>query len=389
MKDFLFTSESVTEGHPDKICDQISDAVLDEAFKSDKYSKVACEVTTGMSYIIVGGEITTQASLDINNLVRNVVKDIGYTKPKYGFNGSTITILNAVNEQSPDISRGVKKSGSKEQGAGDQGMMIGYACDETEELMPLPIMLSHKLARRLSEVRRKEILDYLRPDGKSQVTVKYEDSKPVSLDSVIIAAQQDEEVDLSKLREDIIEEVIKPVCKDYLRQETKFYINNTGRFVIGGPVADCGVTGRKIMVDTYGGMATAGGGCFSGKDPTKVDRSGAYMARYVAKNIVAAGICKKCELQLAYAIGGITPLSLNVNTYGTINREKFPNLTEEKLTEVLPKVFDFTPGMIVSNLKLLNPIYRQTATYGHFGRKEKEFIWESTDKVEALLEAIA
>jgi S-adenosylmethionine synthetase len=384
MKDFLFTSESVTEGHPDKVCDQISDAVLDEVLKRDKYGRAACEVMVGKSYVVIGGEITAQADFNINSLAKEVVRDIGYNNPEFGFNADTMAVFNAINEQSPDISQGVRRSGDKDQGAGDQGMMIGYACDETSELMPLPIMLSHKITKKLSEVRKNGVLDYLGPDGKSQVTVKYEDSKPVSLDSVIVAAQHRDNIELEKLREDISREVIRPVCKDYLTEGTKFYINNTGRFVLGGPVADCGVTGRKIMVDTYGGSATAGGGCFSGKDPTKVDRSGAYMARYVAKNIVAAGVCKKCEIQLSYAIGSIKPLSLNINTYGTIDGSNFPNLTEEELVKIVFQAFDLTPGAIVNHLGLLNPIYRKTSNYGHFGREDAGFAWESPDKVEKI-----
>ncbi len=385
MKNFLFTSESVTEGHPDKISDQISDAVLDEVIRKDKYGRVACEVAVGMGYVIVGGEITTSEWIDINNLVRDVVRDIGYDKPEYGFDWHTLAVFNAVHGQSPDIARGIRRTASKKQGAGDQGMETGFACAETPELMPLPIMLAHKLCRRLAEVRKKKILPYLRPDGKSQVTVYYEDSKPQFLQSVVIAAQHNPDISTTKLREAIIKKVIKPVCKNYLAKETEFCINNTGRFVIGGPVADCGATGRKIIVDTYGGMGQVGGGAFSGKDPTKVDRSGAYMARYIAKNIVAAGICDKCEIQIAYAIGGTEPLSINLNTFNSINKKKFPELTEEGLTKIVPKVFDLTPGMIIHQLKLLRPIYRKTACYGHFGREEAEFTWERKDKVKALL----
>ncbi len=385
MKNFLFTSESVTEGHPDKVADQISDAVLDAVLRDDKYGRVACEVAVGMGYVIVGGEITTKTWIDVNNLVRDVVRDIGYDKPEYGFDYQTLAIFNAIHGQSADIARGVGKTASKKQGAGDQGMQTGYACRETKELMPLPIMLSHKITRRLAEVRKKKTLPFLRPDGKSQTTVYYDDSKPLALHSVVIAAHHDPDVSISKLREAIIEEVIKPVCKGYLTKQTKFFINNTGRFVIGGPVADCGATGRKIIVDTYGGMAHIGGGCFSGKDPTKVDRSGAYMARYVAKNIVAAGLCDKCEIQIAYVIGGTKPLSLNINTFGTINSKKFPKLTPDKIAKIVAKVFDLTPGMIIHELDLLRPIYRKTASYGHFGREEKEFTWERKDKVEEIL----
>lgn len=385
MKKFLFTSESVTEGHPDKLADQISDAVLDAVISKDKYGRVACEVAVGMGYVIVGGEITTKNWVDVNNLAREVVRDIGYDKPEYGFDYHTLSVFNAIHGQSSDIALGVRKTGAKKQGAGDQGMQTGYACRETPELMPLPIMLAHKLARRLAEVRKNKTLPFLRPDGKTQVTLFYENSKPKNLQSVVIAAQHNPDIAPSKLRKAIIEEVIKPVCKDYLTKKTLFFINNTGRFVIGGPVADCGATGRKIIVDTYGGMAHVGGGCFSGKDPTKVDRSGAYMARYVAKNIVAAGICDRCEIQISYVIGGTKPLSINFNTFGSIDKKKFPKLTEEKLTKIIPKVFDLTPGMIIHQLNLLRPIYRKTVCYGHFGRSEPEFTWEKTDKIKELL----
>jgi S-adenosylmethionine synthetase len=380
-KNFVFTSESVTEGHPDKVADQISDAVLDAVIKDDKYSHVACGVSVGMAYAIIGGEITTKAWVDVNNLARDVVRDIGYDKPEYGFDYHTLTVFNAIHGQSPDINMGVGKAGSKKQGAGDQGMETGYACTETPEFMPLPIMLAHKLCRRLAEVRKKNILTFLRPDGKSQVTLYYENGQPKSLQSVVIAAQHNPDIARSKLIEGIIEEVIKPVCKGYLNSKTKFIINNTGRFVIGGPVADCGATGRKIIVDTYGGMALAGGGAFSGKDPTKVDRSGAYMARYIVKNIVASGACQRGEIQIAYAIGGTKPLSININTFGTLDTKKYPKLTEEKLCKIVSQVFDLTPGMIIHELNLLRPIYRKTAAYGHFGRTEPEFTWEKLDKV--------
>lgn len=383
-KNFLFTSESVTEGHPDKIADQISDAVLDATLKKDKYSRVGCEVALGMAYAIIGGEITTKAWIDVNNLARNVVRDIGYDKPEYGFDYHTLTVFNAIHSQSSDIAVGVRKTGSKKQGAGDQGMETGYACSETPELMPLPIMLAHKLVKKLAEARKNKKLPFLRPDGKSQVTLYYENGKPKSLHSVVMAAQHDPEISHRKLIEGIIEEVIRPVCAGYLDKKTKLIINNTGRFVIGGPVADCGVTGRKIIVDTYGGMAHVGGGCFSGKDPTKVDRSGAYMARYIAKNIVASGACQRCEIQIAYAIGGIKPLSVNINTFGTIDAKKYPKLTEEKLCRIVSGVFDLTPGMMIHELNLLRPIYRKTATYGHFGRTEKEFTWEKTGKAERI-----
>jgi len=386
-KKYLFTSESVTEGHPDKLCDQISDAVLDALFEQDPQSRVAVEALTTTGLIIVAGEVTTKGYIDVQSIARNVIRDVGYDDPAYGFDADQCAILVSLHEQSPDISLGVTEGEgtSTEQGAGDQGLMFGYACNETPELMPLPISLAHKLTQKLAEVRKNKEITWIRTDGKSQITVEYEDGKPKKIATVVVSTQHSEEVidpntnHISEAaRQEIIDKIVKPVCGEWLDENTVYHINPTGRFIIGGPPGDTGLTGRKIIVDTYGGHGSHGGGCFSGKDPSKVDRSASYMARYIAKNIVAAGLADKCEVQIAYAIGVADPVSLLVRTDGT---SKIP---EEKIEELVRKHFPLKPREILEHLNLRRPIFRKTSAYGHFGREDPDFTWEKTDKADVL-----
>ena len=381
----LFTSESVTEGHPDKMCDQISDAVLDAILEKDPMAHVACETATTTGLVLVMGEVTTSAYVPVDDIVRKVVTDIGYDRAKYGFDGTTCSVLTALHEQSPDIAQGVnaalegRDKGEKDIGAGDQGMMFGYACDETPEMMPMPIALAHRITRRLTQLRKDGTLPWLRPDGKSQVTVEYDDDRPVRVDAVVVSTQHDPDVSYEELREAVLEQVVRAAIPAQLLDErTKFYVNPTGRFVIGGPMGDSGLTGRKIIVDTYGGYARHGGGAFSGKDPTKVDRSAAYAGRYVAKNIVAAGLARRCEIELAYAIGVAHPVSLLVDTFGT------GALPDDRLAQLVLETFDLRPAGIIDMLDLRRPIYRQTAAYGHFGRTDVDLPWEHTDRAQEL-----
>ena len=388
MKKYYFTSESVTEGHPDKICDQISDSVLDEILRQDESARVACEVSCTTGLIVVMGEITTTAQIDIQKIARDTVLEIGYDRAKYGFDGNTCGVLTALDKQSPDISMGVssaleQRNGEEDEkfstGAGDQGIIFGFACDETKELMPLPISLAHKLSKQLTEVRKNGTLSYLRPDGKTQVTVEYHDDIPVRVDAIVVSSQHAPEIEMEDLRRDIIEHVVKPIVPENMIDEnTKFFINPTGRFVIGGPQGDSGLTGRKIIVDTYGGYSRHGGGAFSGKDPTKVDRSAAYFARYIAKNIVASGAAKKCEVQLAYAIGVAKPVSVLVETFNT------NTVPEEKIAEAVNALFDMRPQAIIETLQLRKPQYKQVASYGHMGREDLNVLWEVTDRKEDL-----
>jgi S-adenosylmethionine synthetase len=379
VRKHLFTSESVTEGHPDKICDQISDSILDEYLKCDPDSRIAVESMATTGLVLVAGEVTSRGRIDIQQIVRNTIRDIGYDKSEYGFDCDNCSVLESLHEQSPDISIGITPNGIKEQGAGDQGLMFGYATDETPELMPLPIAMAHRLSMALSEVRKNKKLDWIRPDGKSQVSVVYEDFKPKRIDTVVVSTQHSPQIGLEQIRREVVENVIKPVTSDWIDNNTRFLVNPTGRFVIGGPPADTGLTGRKVIADTYGGMGRHGGGAFSGKDPSKVDRSACYMARYIAKNIVASGLATKCEVQLAYAIGVAEPVSVMVDTFGT------SKIAEEEIEGKIRKTFYMKPAGIIESLNLKRPIYKKTAAYGHFGRNDPTFTWEKTNMSSALL----
>lgn len=375
---YIFTSESVTEGHPDKICDRISDSILDSFLSNDPDARVAVETMTTTGVVIVAGEVTSTHRMDVQDIVRNEINDIGYNKPEFGFDGNTCSVLVSLHEQSPDISIGVTSNKLREQGAGDQGLMFGFAINETPEFMPLPIMLAHNLSLRLSEVRKKKELDWVRPDGKSQVSILYEDNKPKSIDTIVLSTQHSPEISQEQINEEITKFVISPVCSDWITSETKVFVNPTGRFVIGGPPGDTGLTGRKIIADTYGGMGRHGGGAFSGKDPTKVDRSACYMARYISKNIVASELATKCEVQIAYAIGVAKPVSIMVDTFKT------SKVDEEKIEAKVKELFDTSPAGIIRTLNLKRPIYKKTSAYGHFGRRDIDFSWEKTDKAEAF-----
>jgi S-adenosylmethionine synthetase len=378
VKRWLFTSESVTEGHPDKVCDQISDAVLDEFLRHDPDSRVAVESMITGGIVFVAGEVSSKAKVDVQKIVRDTIRAIGYDKPDYGFDSDSCSVLKSLHEQSPDISMGVSASANKEQGAGDQGLMFGFATNETAELMPLPITMAHQVSMRLAQVRKKKEISWVRPDGKSQVSVVYEDGMPKRIDTVVVSTQHSPDISMSQLREEVINKVIKPVCDSWIDSQTKFIVNPTGRFVIGGPPGDTGLTGRKIIADTYGGMGRHGGGAFSGKDPSKVDRSACYMARYIAKNIVAAGLADKCEVQVAYAIGVAEPISIMIETFGT------GKIREEEIEAQVRKNFEMRPAGIIKALDLKRPIYRETAAYGHFGRNNPSFTWEKTDKASLL-----
>ncbi|HKU83300.1 MAG TPA: methionine adenosyltransferase [Candidatus Nitrosocosmicus sp.] len=375
---YIFTSESVTEGHPDKICDRISDSILDSFLKNDPDARVAVETMTTTGVVIVAGEVTSTHRMDVQEIVRNEINDIGYNKPEFGFDGNTCSVLVSLHEQSPDISVGITSNELREQGAGDQGLMFGFAINETPEFMPLPITLAHNLSLRLSQVRKKKELDWVRPDGKSQVSILYEDNKPKSIDTIVLSTQHSPEISQEQINEEITKFVINPVCSDWITSETKVFVNPTGRFVIGGPPGDTGLTGRKIIADTYGGMGRHGGGAFSGKDPTKVDRSACYMARYISKNIVAAELATKCEVQIAYAIGVAKPVSIMVDTFKT------SRVDEEQIENKVKEIFDTSPAGIIRTLDLKKPIYKKTSAYGHFGRRDVDFSWEKTDKAEAL-----